>query len=131
MQAVFCFPIISLPKKKAIRIGRLSLILLPLWTGRTALLFLPVKNRFYRCAERINALSDLRIDFSANAASLRSLKKLFGIFDTALNGNIIKLLELLETFITESAAFSLLHGDLWSGNLMSASGGKAVLVDPS
>jgi len=45
--------------------------------------------------------------------------------------HIVKLLDRLERFITEPASPSLLHGDLWSGNLMCDSRGKAMLIDPA
>jgi len=42
-----------------------------------------------------------------------------------------KLLSHLEDFISEPAYPSLLHGDLWSGNIICNSEGKAALIDPA
>ena len=44
---------------------------------------------------------------------------------------ITKLLDNLDHFLTEPGKPSLLHGDLWSGNIMCGTDGKAVLIDPA
>ena len=42
-----------------------------------------------------------------------------------------KLLDHLEDFLIEPKKQSLLHGDLWSGNVMAGPDGKAMLIDPA
>lgn len=42
-----------------------------------------------------------------------------------------KLLDHLEDFLIEPKKPSLLHGDLWSGNVMAGPDGKAMLIDPA
>lgn len=44
---------------------------------------------------------------------------------------ITKLLDNLDRFLIEPEQPSLLHGDLWSGNVMCGSDGKAILIDPA
>ncbi len=44
---------------------------------------------------------------------------------------ITKLLDHLENFMVEPEKPSLLHGDLWSGNVMCGPDGKAMLIDPA
>ncbi len=44
---------------------------------------------------------------------------------------ITKLLDHLDKFLLEPARPSLLHGDLWSGNVMCGPEGKAMLIDPA
>ncbi|MCR4712878.1 MAG: fructosamine kinase family protein [Treponemataceae bacterium] len=44
---------------------------------------------------------------------------------------ITKLLDNLDQFLIEPEHPSLLHGDLWSGNVMTGSDGKALLIDPA
>ena len=44
---------------------------------------------------------------------------------------ITKLLDNLDRFLIEPEQPSLLHGDLWSGNVMCGSEGKAMLIDPA
>ena len=44
---------------------------------------------------------------------------------------ITKLLDHLEDFLVEPEKPSLLHGDLWSGNVFCGKNGKAMLIDPA
>lgn len=44
---------------------------------------------------------------------------------------ITKLLDNMDRFLIEPEQLSLLHGDLWSGNVMCGSDGKAMLIDPA
>lgn len=44
---------------------------------------------------------------------------------------ITKLLDNMDRFLIEPEQPSLLHGDLWSGNVMCGSDGKAMLIDPA
>lgn len=44
---------------------------------------------------------------------------------------ITKLLDNLEKFVIEPDSPALLHGDLWSGNVLCGSDGKAMLIDPA
>lgn len=44
---------------------------------------------------------------------------------------IIRLLDNLDEFLTEPEQPSLLHGDLWSGNVITGNDGKAWLIDPA
>ena len=44
---------------------------------------------------------------------------------------ITKLLDHLEDFLAEPEKPSLLHGDLWSGNVFCGKNGKALLIDPA
>ena len=44
---------------------------------------------------------------------------------------ITKLLDNLDRFLIEPEQSSLLHGDLWNGNVMCSSEGKAMLIDPA
>ena len=44
---------------------------------------------------------------------------------------ITKLLDHLDDFLVEPQSPSLLHGDLWSGNVMCGPDGKAMLIDPA
>lgn len=52
-------------------------------------------------------------------------------FSSADRSRITKLLNHLDDFFIEPKAPSLLHGDLWSGNVMAGPDGKAMLIDPA
>ena len=47
-----------------------------------------------------------------------------------INKGIEKIINKLETFIPESNKPSLIHGDLWSGNILFNNGRLAGLIDP-
>ncbi|MCM1267626.1 MAG: fructosamine kinase family protein [Bacteroidales bacterium] len=52
-------------------------------------------------------------------------------FTPADRKRILSLLDHLADFLTEPERPSLLHGDLWSGNVMTGNDGRALLIDPA
>ena len=52
-------------------------------------------------------------------------------FDSSVRRRFERLLERMDTFLEEPDRPSLLHGDLWSGNILSGSDGQAWLIDPA
>lgn len=52
-------------------------------------------------------------------------------FDAADIRRITQLMDHLEDFLAEPEHPSLLHGDLWAGNVMAGNDGKAWLIDPA
>ncbi len=62
------------------------------------------------------------------APQFRAADKYFTAEDRARNQ---KLLDHLDDFLVEPEYPSLLHGDLWSGNVMCGADGKAMLIDPA
>lgn len=52
-------------------------------------------------------------------------------FDSADIRKITRLMDHLENFLAEPEHPSLLHGDLWAGNVMTGNDGKAWLIDPA
>lgn len=58
----------------------------------------------------------------------KAADRYFSDSDRALN---TKLLDHLEKFLTEPEKPSLLHGDLWGGNVLADKDGKAILIDPA
>ena len=58
----------------------------------------------------------------------KAADRYFSDSDRALN---TKLLDHLDNFLTEPEKPSLLHGDLWGGNVLANNEGKAILIDPA
>jgi fructosamine-3-kinase len=54
-----------------------------------------------------------------------------GLADSALMNVCSRLLERLDAILIEPQAPSLLHGDLWGGNWLTAADGAPVLIDPA
>ncbi|TLS35741.1 fructosamine kinase family protein [Pseudalkalibacillus caeni] len=54
-----------------------------------------------------------------------------GYFNGAREKSFNKVIEFLDRWIGHGPSFSLLHGDLWSGNFLSDEQGKPVLIDPA
>ncbi len=52
-------------------------------------------------------------------------------FDNDLMKKTVSFLDRLQDLITEPEFPSLIHGDLWSGNIMTDNNGKAILIDPA
>ena len=55
----------------------------------------------------------------------------YGYFDAVCLKKIDRLLETLDCILVEPDYPSLLHGDLWSGNVIAGNDGKAWLIDPA
>ena len=81
----------------------------------------PQKNTL--CESWISFFRDNRLAPQFSAAD-----RYFTAEDRARNQ---KLLDHLEDFLVEPEYPSLLHGDLWSGNVMCGADGKAMLIDPA
>ncbi len=58
-------------------------------------------------------------------------KRAAAYFDQAERRQIVKLLDHLEDILVEPEQPSLLHGDLWSGNVIAGHDGNAWLIDPA
>jgi protein-ribulosamine 3-kinase len=54
-----------------------------------------------------------------------------GSLDPATLGRAERLLERLERLLPEPDRLSLLHGDLWGGNVLAAADGRPALIDPA
>ncbi|MCR4657585.1 MAG: fructosamine kinase family protein [Lachnospiraceae bacterium] len=59
------------------------------------------------------------------------IKRAERYFDRSLLSALIRLLDRLEELLAEPVKPALLHGDLWSGNYIIGSDGKAWLIDPA
>ena len=78
-----------------------------------------------------NAPCDSWISFFRDNRLVPQFKAADSYFDKTVREQITKLLDHLEDFMIEPEKPSLLHGDLWSGNVMCGPDGKAMLIDPA
>jgi len=70
-------------------------------------------------------------DFFITERLIPQLELASGIIDKQLNRQFQNLFNKLEQLIPDIRQFSLLHGDLWSGNFIFDSTNHAVLIDPA
>ncbi|MBQ9495283.1 MAG: fructosamine kinase family protein [Treponema sp.] len=89
------------------------------------------ENNFIGATAQINNPHNSWIDFFRECRLVPQFQKASQYFDNALQRKITKLLDKLDEFIVEPASPSLVHGDLWSGNVMCGGDGKAHLIDPA
>lgn len=78
-----------------------------------------------------NAQKDSWISFFRECRLAPQFKRAESYFSAEERSKITKLLDKLDDFLTEPAKPSLLHGDLWSGNVICGPEGKAMLIDPA
>ena len=89
------------------------------------------QDNFIGARPQINTPSDSWISFFRDyrlAPQFKAADSYFTPRERELN---TKLLDHLDEFLLEPENPSLVHGDLWSGNVMCGSDGKAMLIDPA
>lgn len=99
------------------------------FTGGTKFGFL--QDNFIGARTQKNINSDSWIEFFRDSRLEPQFKEADSYFDTNERKLVIKLLDHLSEFLIEPEFPSLLHGDLWKGNAMCGTDGKAWLIDPA
>ena len=89
------------------------------------------QDNFIGARPQKNTLSSSWISFFRENRLAPQFKAADSYFTPADREKITKLLDNLDRFLIEPEQPSLLHGDLWSGNVMCGSDGKAMLIDPA
>ena len=89
------------------------------------------QNNFIGARAQNNTSSDSWISFFRDNRLAPQFKDADSYFTVEDRSKITKLLDHLEDFLIEPNQPSLLHGDLWSGNVMCGPEGKAMLIDPA
>ena len=89
------------------------------------------KDNYIGAGHQKNTPKDSWIAFFRECRLEPQFKKAQRYFDNGFIKNVISLLDKLDEILTEPEHPSLLHGDLWSGNIMTNSKGKAMLIDPA
>lgn len=78
-----------------------------------------------------NTVQDSWIAFFRDYRLVPQFERAADYFGAADRNKIDKLLERLDDILVEPDQPSLLHGDLWSGNVIPGNDGKAWLIDPA
>lgn len=90
-----------------------------------------LQDNFIGAGKQCNAARDCWTSFFRDCRLEPQFRTADRYFDAADRKRIMKLLDRLDDFLTEPERPSLLHGDLWSGNFMTGSDGRAWLIDPA
>lgn len=88
-------------------------------------------DNYIGAGRQINTPKDSWIDFFRECRLSVQLKRAEKYLDRSLLKLSGKLLDRLEDRLVEPEKPSLLHGDLWSGNYIEGTDGKAWLIDPA
>lgn len=90
-----------------------------------------VQDNFIGARKQENKNSDSWVEFFRDSRLAPQFKEADSHFDANDRKLVTKLLDHLSDFLIEPENPSLLHGDLWSGNAMCGTDGKAWLIDPA
>lgn len=88
-------------------------------------------DNYIGASKQINSRRSTWIDFFRQCRLEPQFKMASGYFDRTFTEKIIKFLDKLDVYLTEPAHPSLLHGDLWSGNIFTGPSGRIILIDPA
>ena len=88
-------------------------------------------DNYIGASKQINRPKDTWIDFFRECRLEPQIRMAERYFDRMQLSAITRLLDGLGDILTEPEKPSLLHGDLWSGNFITGTDGKAWLIDPA
>ena len=90
-----------------------------------------LQDNFIGAGPQCNAARDSWVSFFRDCRLEPQFRMADCYFDAADRKRILALLDHLGNYLIEPDSPSLLHGDLWSGNFMTGSDGRAWLIDPA
>lgn len=88
-------------------------------------------DNYIGASRQINRPKDSWITFFRECRLEPQFKMAEDYFDNGFIRNALCLMDKLDKILIEPIKPSLLHGDLWSGNIMTNAIGKAMLIDPA
>ena len=89
------------------------------------------QDNFIGATAQKNTSTDSWCEFFRDCRLAPQFRAADSYFTTENRAKITKLLDNLDRFLVEPEHPSLLHGDLWGGNVMCGADGKAMLIDPA
>ena len=89
------------------------------------------QDNFIGARPQVNTPCPSWISFFRDNRLASQFKAADSYFSPEDRNKITKLLDNLDKFLMEPSKPSLLHGDLWNGNVMCGPLGKAILIDPA
>lgn len=90
-----------------------------------------LEDKFIGAGKQINAVRNDWISFFRDCRLEPQLQRAAGYFNTEDMRKIHHLLDHIGDVLIEPKYPSLLHGDLWSGNVMTGQDGKVWMIDPA
>lgn len=90
-----------------------------------------IQDNFIGERNQVNRAEQSWISFFRDCRLRPQFRSAASYFDSAWQKKVEKLLERLEELLVEPEHPALIHGDLWSGNFITGSDGKAWLIDPA
>ena len=100
------------------------------WGKSPAMFGFPSDN-FIGHTKQINTPSKSWVDFYRDCRLVPQLKLADRYFDSSIRKKFAHLLDNLSDYLEEPESPALLHGDLWSGNMLCGPDGKAWILDPA
>lgn len=88
-------------------------------------------DNYIGASPQINTPKENWITFYRECRLLPQIKMADRYFDSGTRKQCTKLLDHLDSYLTEPEFPSLIHGDLWSGNSICGPDGKAWILDPA
>ncbi|MBQ9239543.1 MAG: fructosamine kinase family protein [Treponema sp.] len=90
-----------------------------------------VQDNYIGATRQINTPADSWIAFFRDCRLRPQLERAAPYFDASFRKKCAVLLEKLDAVLSEPQMPSLVHGDLWSGNVIAGDNGYACLIDPA
>lgn len=89
------------------------------------------ENNYIGSSPQVNRVKSSWLDFYRDFRLGKQMRMAEHYFEQTDRKLCLKLLDHLDDYLAEPAFPSLLHGDLWSGNVMPDSQGAPMLIDPA
>ncbi len=88
-------------------------------------------DNYIGASRQINDCRDTWIGFFRDCRLAPQFEMAKGYFDSSISKKVIRFLDHLEDKLIEPPYPSLLHGDMWSGNIITGPDGLIMLIDPA